>query len=188
MTIPATTSQTVGPYFAIGLNWLLTTDLAGPGVPGEQFRLEGRVLDANRQPIPDAVIEIWQANAAGKYAHEEDTQEKPIDGLFHGFGRVATDKDGVFRLSSVKPGATPGPHETMQAPHLEVSVFMRGLLIRLTTRVYFGDEAAANATDPILNLVPAARRETIIAKKMEDGVFHWDVLMQGDDETVFFDV
>jgi protocatechuate 3,4-dioxygenase alpha subunit len=179
MPLPATTSQTVGPYFSIGLNSLLRSDLAEPGVQGERFTLQGRVLDASRKPIPDALIEIWQANAAGKY--------EPGDTAFRGFGRVATDKDGAFRLTSIKPGPVPGPPGTTQAPHLEVSVFMRGLLIHLTTRVYFPDEPA-NATDPILNLVPAARRETIIAKKTENGVLHWDVLMQGDDETVFFDI
>jgi len=185
--IPATTSQTVGPYYAIGLNLLLTPDMAAPGVLGERFALEGRVLDSNRKPIPDAVIEIWQANAAGKYAHEEDTQDKPLAAAFRGFGRVGTDKDGVFRLTSIKPGSVPGPNGTMQAPHLVVTVLMRGLMIRLTTRLYFPDEPL-NATDPILNLVPEARRATIIAKKAEPGVIHWDVLMQGDDETVFFDV
>jgi protocatechuate 3,4-dioxygenase alpha subunit len=179
MSIPATTSQTVGPYFSIGFSLLSTSDMAAAGVQGERFALEGRVLDANRKPVPDAVIEIWQANAAGKYASEDDS--------FRGFGRVATDKDGAFRLTSIKPGAVPGPHGTTQAPHLEVSVFMRGLMIRLTTRVYFPDEAA-NATDPILKLTPAARRETIIAQKTESGVLHWDVLMQGADETVFFDI
>ena len=174
--LPATTSQTVGPYFAIGLNLLLTSDVAGPG---ERFTLEGRVLDANRNPIPDALVETWQADATGKYPTEGDT--------FRGFGRIATDANGTFRLTSIKPGPVPGPHGTLQAPHLEVSIFMRGLLIRLTTRVYFPDEPA-NATDPILNLVPAARRGTIIANKTESGTFHWDVLMQGDDETVFFDI
>jgi protocatechuate 3,4-dioxygenase, alpha subunit len=184
---PATTSQTVGPYYAIGMNMLITTEIAPAGVPGERFTLEGRVLDANRQPIPDALIEIWQANAAGKYDHEEDTQNKPLDSRFRGFGRVGTDKDGAFRLMSVKPGPVPGPKGTTQAPHLGVTVLMRGLLLRLTTRMYFPDEAL-NATDPILSLVPEARRGTIIAKKTAPGVIHWDVLLQGDDETVFFDV
>jgi protocatechuate 3,4-dioxygenase alpha subunit len=187
MTFPATTSQTVGPFFGIGLNLLQISDLAGSGAQGERFTLEGRVLDANREPVPDAMLEIWQANASGKYAHEEDTQNKPLDPAFRGFGRVATDQHGVFRFSSIKPGAVPSPRGVMQAPHLAVSVFMRGLLIQLATRVYFPDEAA-NATDPILSLVPAARRGTIIAKKAESGVLHWDVRMQGDDETVFFDV
>lgn len=184
---PATTSQTVGPYYAIGLNLLLTSDMAPHGVKGERFTLEGRVLDANRKPIPDAVIEVWQANAAGKYAHEEDTQDKPLDPAFRGFGRVGTDKDGLFRLTSIKPGPVPGPNGITQAPHLEVTVLMRGLLTRLATRVYFPAEPL-NATDPILSLVPEARRATIIAKKAEPGVIHWDVLMQGADETVFFDV
>lgn len=184
---PATTSQTVGPYYAIGLNLLITPDIAPPGVPGERFTLEGRVLDSNRKPIPDAVIEIWQANAAGKYAHEEDTQNKPLDAAFRGFGRVGTDEDGAFRLTSIRPGPVPGPNGTTQAPHLAVTVLMRGLLIRLNTRVYFPDEPL-NVTDPILALVPEARRATLIANKSAPGVIHWDVLLQGDDETVFFDV
>ena len=184
---PATTSQTVGPYYAIGLNLLITPDIAPPGIDGERFTLEGRVLDANRKAIPDAVIEVWQANAAGKYAHQEDKQDKPLDPAFRGFGRVGTDKDGVFRLTSIKPGPVPGPNGSTQAPHLEVTVLMRGLLARLTTRVYFPDEPL-NAADPILNLVPAARRATIVAKTTAPGVLHWDVLLQGDDETVFFDV
>jgi protocatechuate 3,4-dioxygenase alpha subunit len=185
--IPAITSQTVGPFFSIGMNHLLVSEMAPPNALGERFILEGRVLDANRKPVPDALIEIWQANAAGKYAHEEDTQDKPLDPAFRGFGRVATDQDGAFRLSSIKPGPVPGPHGTAQAPHLEISVFMRGLLLHLTTRLYFPDEPA-NSTDPILNLVPAARRATLIANRTQSGVLHWDVLMQGDDETVFFDV
>lgn len=187
--IPATTSQTVGPYYAIGLNWLITPDVAAAGVPGERFTLEGRVLDANRKGIPDAVLEFWQANAAGKYAHAEDTQDKPLDAGFRGFGRVGTDAEGRFRLTSIKPGPVPGPGGSTQAPHLEVTVLMRGLLIRLTTRVYFQDEAL-NAADPILGLVPEARRGTMIAKKAAEGggVIHWDVLLQGDDETVFLDV
>lgn len=185
--IPATTSQTVGPYFSIGTHLLLRSDLAWPGALGEPFTLKGRVFDANRKPIPDALIEVWQANAAGKYSHPEDTQNKPIDPAFWGFGRVATDENGAFQITSIKPGAVPGPDGTTQAPHLEISIFMRGLLTRLTTRLYFPDEPA-NAYDPILNLVPAPRRQTIIAKRREGGVLHWDVLMQGDDETVFFDV
>lgn len=185
--IPATTSQTVGPYFAIGLNLLMAADLAPAGVPGERFTLEGRVLDANGKPIPDAVIEIWQANAAGKYAHEQHTQGGPLDATFRGFGRVGTDEDGRFRFSSIKPGPVPGPNGSRQAPHLEVTVLMRGLLRHLWTRLYFPDEAL-NATDPILNLVPQGRRQTIIARLAENGVLHWNLLMQGDDETVFFDV
>jgi protocatechuate 3,4-dioxygenase alpha subunit len=187
MTPPAVTSQTVGPFFSIGLDSFLTSDLAGSETKGERFTLIGRVLDSNRQPIPDAIIEIWQANSAGKYTHEEDTQDKPLDPSFRGFGRVATDADGLFGFCSIKPGSVPGPHGTVQAPHLQITIFMRGLLIHLATRIYFPDEPA-NATDPILNLVPISRRQTIIAKKAENGVLHWDVILQGDDETVFFDV
>lgn len=175
-TPPATTSQTVGPYFAIGMNLLNVSELAGPG---ERFTLEGRVLDANRKPIPDALLEIWQANSAGKYPEPGDS--------FRGFGRIPTNENGAFRFTSIKPGPVPGPNGATQAPHLEVSVFMRGLLIRLTTRVYFPGEPL-NATDPILHLVPASRRGTLIAQKKDSHLLHWDVLMQGDDETVFFDI
>jgi protocatechuate 3,4-dioxygenase alpha subunit len=124
---------------------------------------------------------------AGKYAHDEDTQDKALDATFRGFGRVGTDADGRFRFTSIKPGPVPGPRGSTQAPHLQVTVLMRGLLRHLWTRLYFPDEAL-NATDPILSLVPEERRQTIIARRAENGVLHWNLLMQGDDETVFFDV
>jgi protocatechuate 3,4-dioxygenase alpha subunit len=124
------------------------------------------------------VIEIWQADAAGKYADESGSG-------FRGFGRVATDNNGGFRFTSIKPGRVSGPHETLQAPHLVVTIFMRGLLLHLYTRIYFPDEPA-NATDPILSLTPAERRATLVASKAGGDVLRWDVLMQGEDETVFF--
>jgi protocatechuate 3,4-dioxygenase alpha subunit len=145
------------------------------------------VLDGDRVPIPDAVIEIWQADSHGKYAHTEDSHNKAVDPGFHGYGRVGTDDNGYFRFSTIKPGVTPGPDASTQAPHLAVTVFMRGLLKHLFTRVYFPDEPA-NSSDPILNMVPPARRHTLIARRSAEGVLRWDVLMQGPDETVFFDV
>lgn len=187
MTLRATTSQTVGPFFQIGFQRLCCADLSAPGVAGEKIVLEGAVLDGDGVPVPDAVLEIWQANAHGKYAHPEDSQDKPIEPAFKGFGRIATDASGRFRFATIKPGAVPGLHGTTQAPHLQVSVFMRGLLKRLVTRVYFPDDPR-HANDPVLELVDPARRATLIAKVAPGaGSLHWDVILQGPDETVFFD-
>jgi protocatechuate 3,4-dioxygenase alpha subunit len=188
MSLQATTSQTVGPYFRIGLQWLFTDDLAGPNAAGEHFEIEGRVLDADGQGVPDAMLELWQANAAGKYSHPEDTQERPIEVGFKGFGRVPTSEDGSFRFRTVKPGRVPGPDGKLQAPHIVVSVFMRGLLRRLVTRIYFPDDAA-NFEDYALKLVEPSRRPTLIARKSSkrEGLLEWNVILQGSDETVFFD-
>ncbi len=184
----ATTSQTVGPFFSIGLTRLNRDDLAGPGVSGERLSIEGRVLDGDGQPVPDAILEIWQANAHGKYAHPDDTQDKPVEAEFSGFGRVPTDDEGRFRFNTIKPGLVPGPQENPQAPHIVVSVFARGLLRRLVTRIYFPDEPA-NDGDFVLSLVPAARRSTLIARRIgdRDNALAWDVRLQGPEETVFFD-
>ena len=188
MTLRATTSQTVGPFFTIGLTRMNRSELAGPGVSGEHVTIEGRVVDGDGALIPDAVIEIWQANSFGKYAHPEDLQDKPLEAGFWGYGRVPTDDRGRFSFTTIKPGAVPGPDGKMQAPHLAVSVFMRGLLKRLVTRIYFPDEAG-NAGDFVLNLVEASRRETLIARPVpgKAGVLEWNVVMQGEGETVFFD-
>jgi protocatechuate 3,4-dioxygenase alpha subunit len=188
VSTPATTSQTVGPFFSIGLDRLRANNLAGPGVSGERFTIEGKVLDGDGQAVPDAVIEIWQANTHGKYAHPEDTQEKPLEPGFSGYGRVPTDDNGQFRFTTIKPGSVPGPAGKPQAPHLVVSIFMRGLLKRLVTRIYFPDEAANNS-DLVLSLVEPARRSTLIAKKVQgrDAVLQWNVVLQGPEETVFFD-
>ena len=188
MSLQATTSQTVGPYFKIGLGWLNCNNLAGDGVSGERVTVQGRVLDGDGSPVPDAVLEIWQANAQGKYVHPEDTQDKPLEPGFRGYGRVPTDVQGVFRFTTIKPGPVPGPKGKEQAPHLLISVFMRGLLKRLTTRMYFPSDGR-NAADPILNLVEGARRPTLIAKAGGGpGVLEWNVVLQGADETVFFDL
>lgn len=188
MSLQATTSQTVGPYFRIGLQWLLEDKVAGPGVAGERVVIQGRVLDADGEGVPDAMLEIWQANAAGKYAHPEDTQERTLEKEFRGFGRIFTTEDGGFRFSTVKPGRVPGTGEKLQAPHIVVSVFMRGLLRRLITRIYFPGEAA-NAEDYALNLVEPSRRATLIARKLDgtEGLLEWNVVLQGPQETVFFD-
>ena len=189
MSLEATTSQTVGPYFSIGLTRLKKVDLAGPGVSGERITVEGRVLDGDRKPVPDAMIEIWQANSHGKYAHPEDDQKKPLEPGFQGFGRIPVDENGKFSFTTIKPGAVPGPNGNPQAPHIAVSVFMRGLLRRLVTRIYFPDEPA-NAGEFVLNLVEPERRATLIAKKSVNqiGTLEWNVVLQGPDETIFFDI
>jgi len=188
LSLHATTSQTVGPFFRIGLDRLNCVDMAGPEVSGPRVVLEGRVLDGDGAPVPDAVIEIWQANAHGKYDHPDDQQTKPIEPGFKGYGRVATDDEGRFCFRTIKPGTVPGPGGMPQAPHLAVSVFMRGLLKRLVTRVYFpGDREQSQ--DPILKLVTPERRATLIAREGSGGnaSLYWDIILQGAQETVFFD-
>lgn len=186
MSLRASTSQTIGPFLRIGLEWMVIEDLAPPGVAGERVRIEGRVLDGDGRPVNDAAIEIWQANSHGKYAHPEDTQDKPLDPKFRGYGRSLTDNDGNFHFRSVKPGRVPGLDGKLQAPHLAVTIFMRGLLKQLMTRIYFPDEPA-NADDPVLNLVAPERRATLIARRKGDGALEWNVILQGRNETVFFD-
>jgi protocatechuate 3,4-dioxygenase alpha subunit len=184
-----TPSQTVGPFYALGFDWLGTTDLARDATVGTPITISGRITDGDGAPIPDAVLEVWQADANGRYDHAEDRQDKPRDPGFKGFGRIGTDSDGRFTFTTVKPGAVPGPGNTLQAPHIVVALFMRGLLRHLYTRIYFSDEAAANAADPVLGLVEEpARRATLVAQR--DGgsaAYRWDIAMQGDNETVFFD-
>lgn len=188
MSLLTTASQTVGPFVAISFAKAIVDDLAGPGVSGERITLRGRVIDGDGKPVSDAAIETWQANAHGKYAHPEDCQEKLLEAHFKGFGRVLCDGKGEFRLKTIKPGCTPGPGGVLQAPHLVVVVFMRGLLKHLMTRVYFPGEPG-NADDPVLKLVPPERRATLIAKKVAAGAdeLEWDIILQGRDETVFFD-
>lgn len=188
MSLQATTSQTVGPYFLIGLQRLIVDNLAGPGVSGERIEIEGRVLDADGQGVPDAMLELWQANSLGKYAHPEDTQETAVEPGFRGYGRIPTAEDGSFRFATIKPGSVPGPDGKLQAPHIVVSVFMRGLLRRLVTRIYFPDEPA-NSEDFALSLVESGRRDTLVARKSakRDDLLEWNVVLQGPEETVFFD-
>jgi protocatechuate 3,4-dioxygenase alpha subunit len=188
MSLRPTPSQTVGPYLHIGMTQLCTPDLAVTATKGERITIAGAVLDGDGKPIPDALLDVWQANAAGKYAHPDDRQDKRLDPAFSGFGRIATDKAGKFRFGTIKPGAVPGLGNSLQAPHILVAVFMRGLLRHLYTRVYFSDEAG-NAADPILALVDdAKRRDTLIAKRVVgSNEYRWDVITQGERETVFFD-
>ena len=182
----ATTSQTVGPFFSIGLAWLQHSELAPTAAAGERVRVRGRVTDGDGQPVPDACLELWQANATGRYAHPEDTQPQPLDSAFRGFGRIATDGEGWFHFTTIKPGSVPGSGAARQAPHLAVSVFARGLMKRLVTRMYFPDEAA-NPTDLVLGLVEERRRGTLLAARLPDGSLEWNVSLQGPRETVFFD-
>jgi protocatechuate 3,4-dioxygenase alpha subunit len=172
----------------LGFTSLKKDNLAAPGVAGETVVIQGRVLDGDGKPVTDAVIEIWQANSYGQYAHPEDQQGKTIEPDFKGFGRIPTDKDGRFRFTTIKPGRVPGPGETLQAPHLVVTVFARGLLKHLLTRVYFPDEPS-NADDVVLSLVPEERRGTLIPQRASgpENLLEWNVVLQGDGETVFFD-
>lgn len=185
-SLETTASQTVGPYLHIGLTWLVTDDLVGPGTSGEPIVVEGRITDADGKPVDDALIEIWQANAHGRYDHPDDTRDLPLEPGFKGFGRVPTDAGGAFRFRTIKPGAVPAGDGSMQAPHINVTIFMRGMLKHLATRIYFPDEPA-NATDPLLGSVPVERRDTLIAKRAGGNVLQWNVVLQGAGETVFLE-
>lgn len=183
MSLLTTPSQTIGPYLRIGLTPLAVDAIASPGSPGEHLTIEGRVVAGDDKPVNDAVIEIWQADAAGKYAAAANAAAP-----FRGFGRIMTDSNGGFRFTTIKPGSVPGPNGAMQAPHLVVTVFMRGLLKHLLTRIYFPDDPA-NASDPILLLVPADRRGTLVATRLprENAALQWNLVVHGENETVFFD-
>jgi protocatechuate 3,4-dioxygenase alpha subunit len=163
--------------------------IAGSGVRGERMKLVCTIFDRYGARLDDAMIEIWQANADGKYNHPADKQAKPIDPAFLGFGRVSSNSEGVCVLETIKPGRVPGRGNTLQAPHLEVSVFARGVLKRLATRIYFAGDPA-NDEDPVLAVVPKARRNTLMAQPVEgeSGVWRFDVHLSGSRETVFFDV
>ena len=186
MSLRASTSQTIGPYLRIGLEWMQIEDIAPKGVAGERVSIRGRVIDGNGNPVNDAAVEIWQANSHGRYAHPEDKQDKPLEKNFRGYGRSLTDDNGAFRFSTIKPGRVAGPGGKLQAPHLSVTIFMRGLLKHLQTRIYFPDDPA-NAEDPILAMVPAERRSTMVARRGADGTLEWNAVLQGKNETVFFD-
>jgi protocatechuate 3,4-dioxygenase alpha subunit len=181
-----TPSQTIGPFFAYGLTprayggqELFTEQVATEGMDGERIRIEGVVHDGDGAVVSDAMIEIWQADPQGRFNAAGNAG-------FTGFGRCETSTDGVYFFETVRPGAVPGPGGAAQAPHLTVSVFARGVLTRLMTRIYFSDEAG-NASDPVLALVPVERRDTLIAKRGANGVFRLDIRLQGEGETVFFE-
>lgn len=184
MSLLTTPSQTVGPYLRIGFTALGVDAIAPSDAAGEHLTIEGRAVDGDGKPVTDAVLEIWQADASGKYVHAEDASAA---GKFRGFGRILTDAEGAFRFTTVKPGSVPGPNGAVQAPHLVVTVFMRGLLKHLLTRIYFPDDPG-NADDPILLLVSADRRATLIAKRSPaKATLQWNLVLQGEHETVFFD-
>ena len=186
-----TPSQTVGPFF----HFELTTKehavprIAGPQVQGERLWLKIRVLDADGAPLSDAMIEIWQADAQGKYNHPDDPQAAKPEAGWRGFGRLGTDENGECEFETIRPGRVPGPGGARQAPHLNVAVFARGMLKQLYTRIYFAGDAA-NAEDPALALVPADRRSTLLAQPdpARPGGWGFVLRLQGDEETVFFDV
>jgi protocatechuate 3,4-dioxygenase, alpha subunit len=190
----ATPSQTVGPFFHIGLDRPDWADLTAGHPQGERIVVAGRVIDGDGAPVPDACLELWQANVAGRYAHPDDTRtDTPLDPNFRGFGRVSTDADGNFRFTTIRPGPVPGRGNSLQAPHIAVALFARGLLKQLYTRVYFAGEPL-NETDPVLSTIAdPMRRQTLLATRSEDAeaepaTWRLDIVMQGDNETVFFDI
>jgi protocatechuate 3,4-dioxygenase, alpha subunit len=193
VSLPLTPSQTVGPFLAIGLPWPDGPFVVPEGTPGA-ITITGRVLDGAGDPLPDALVETWQAAPDGSFDHPDDPREAGAvwgEG-FRGFGRSATDATGRYRIVTLKPGPLPFPDGRTEAPHLDVSVFARGLLDRVVTRIYFPDETAANAADPVLaSLGDDERRATLIASPepgAAPGTLRFDIRLQGGRETVFFDV
>lgn len=187
-----TASQTVGPFFS---HALLRDDaqrnvLTGADTTGERIRIEGCVYDGDRIPVPDALVEIWQANAHGRYNHPADQRPLPLEPSFLGFGRSGTDEDGRYWFDTIKPGRVPGAAGALQAPHIVVTVLSRGLLNHAVTRLYFADEAA-NATDAVLQCVPPDRRGTLLAEPTGvpgRAVYRFDIALQGHGETAFFNL
>jgi protocatechuate 3,4-dioxygenase alpha subunit len=186
-----TPSQTVGPYFSMRLSREGENVLVRADTPGEHIRIEGTVLDGDRQHIEDALIEIWQANPGGRYRHPDDRRDIPIDDGFTGFGRVSSNFDtGEYWFETVKPGPVPDPEGELQAPHINVIIQGRGMLNPVFTRIYFSDEEVANRHDLILGMVAEKRRSSLIAPLVEGSkpkVYRFNIRFQGEDETVFFD-
>jgi protocatechuate 3,4-dioxygenase alpha subunit len=191
-TLPLTSSQTVGPFFAPAL---LRKDaarnvLTQPETSGERIRIEGYVLDGDGLPVPDAMVEIWQANASGRYNHSADQGTAQLDANFLGYGSSGTAEDGSYWFETIKPGRVPFYDDKLQAPHICVTVVSRGLLNHLVTRLYFEDEQT-NAEDPILLCVPDERRSTLLARRENregEVVYRFDIIMQGEGETAFFNL
>jgi protocatechuate 3,4-dioxygenase alpha subunit len=186
-----TPSQTVGPFFGVGLTRASPSQsvMVNELTDGQRIRIEGTVFDGAGAPIEDALVEVWQANAHGRYRHELDAGPAPIDPNFSGFGRCATDANGVFHFETVKPGTIQAGDGRVHAPHLNVAVFARGMLVHAFTRMYFdGDPLDA---DPTLARVDRDRRGTLVGARVRQGggplVYRWDIHLQGDCETVFFD-
>ena len=196
-------SQTAGPYVHIGLaphqagfdifETNFSNVIAGPQAKGERITIEGRVIDGSGTPVRDVLIELWQANAAGRYNHPADRQDKPLDPAFRGFGRACSDfKTGIWTFETIKPGSVAGRAGKPMAPHVNLWLVSRGINIGLATRMYFPDEAEANAADPVLNLIEwEVRRKTLIADRETRGgnvVYRFGIHLQGPQETVFFDI
>ena len=195
-------SQTAGPYVHIGLaphvagfdifEKSFSNVLVAPGTKGERIRIEGLVIDGSGTPLRDVLLEIWQANAAGKYRHPADLQDKPVDETFRGFGRACSDfETGLWFFDTVKPGPVEGRRGRTMAPHVNLWIVARGINIGLNTRMYFADEVEANAKDPVLNLIEwEQRRNTLFGQREGRGgaiVYRFDIQIQGPNETVFFD-
>jgi protocatechuate 3,4-dioxygenase alpha subunit len=179
-TAPLTPGQTVGPFLSLGLSWPDGPWVVGPATPGA-IRISGRILDGRDHPVGDGLIETWQADPHGRFP-------QPGDGVvaFRGFGRCLTDAQGAWEILTLKPAPLPAADGATEAPHLDVSVFARGLLHRLVTRIYFADEPEANAADPVLSALPDdAARKTLLARPADDG-YRFDIHLQGPHETVFF--
>jgi protocatechuate 3,4-dioxygenase, alpha subunit len=188
MSVALTPSQTVGPFFEDGLLRDPVNVIATESTRGERIRIEGRVLDGDGAGVPDGMVEVWQADAEGRYRHPADRREEQVEGDFTGFGRSGTDDDGAFWFETIKPGAVPSPSRGRQAPHLNLCVFARGLLDHLVTRMYFDDEG--NDTDEVLRSVAEHRRSTLVATRASVGgstLYRFDIVLQGEGETVFFD-
>jgi protocatechuate 3,4-dioxygenase, alpha subunit len=185
--LTTTPSQTVGPFFSIGLPWDGGPDAVPEGTQGA-IRIGGTIYDGSGEPVPDALVETWQADPDGRFADLEGRGGPSALEGFRGFARCGFEQgDGRWAIRTVKPGRVPGPDGVMQAPHVDVSVFGRGMLHRVVTRIYFADEPEANVADPVLAAVPDDRRATLLAAPTDDG-YRFDIHLQGPGETVFFDV
>ncbi len=188
----ATPSQTVGPFFHLALDRAEWADLTKDNPQGERIVVDGRVTDGDGAPVADACLELWQANAAGRYAHPDDARaDQPLDANFRGFGRVSTNADGGFRFTTIRPGPVPGRGNALQAPHIAVALFARGLLKPLYTRIYFAGETANDADPVLLSIDDPARRGTLIAARSDAGshpTYRFDIVMQGERETAFFEL
>jgi len=182
MALGITPSQTVGPFFAIGLPWEDGPEVVPQGTPGA-FWIRGNVYDGMGEPIPDALVETWQADPDGRFDHPDDPRG-PSGSGFRGFGRCPTDGEGRYQIVTLKPGA----FGDGQAPHIDVTVLARGLLDRVVTRIYFPDEAEANAADPLLSSLPSERAATLVAEQAGAGELRFDIRLQGEGETVFLQV
>ena len=187
---PQTPAQTIGPFFHDALMRDGVDDLDPEGLAGSPIVIEGTVRDGAGETVGDAMVEIWQSDGAGRYRHPADGRSSDVPSSFIGFGRVASADDGSFRVRTVMPGTVPGRDGTVQAPHLNVHVFARGLLDKLATRIYFAGHVA-NDADPVLASVPPERRNTLIAtpdgQRQDAACFRFDIILQGENETVFFD-